>query len=428
MSNTQQWRAGDLVVQERPATSHVTKLYEVVCVCGGFGFPHGIGSTPRIAIVGKSLQAAGLAFRLIHCGPSPLAVNTQRAGVHLGIPYEYTTAVKRPSNAVARKLVYLRALMGVTIRLFQLRRVRRQTVIWLYIDGSANLFISSLCRLLGLPVVQELCEWWGAPDCSPRCSRLTRWLYGGPLFYGATGALVISKLIEQRVRKISARVNPNLLVHRLPSIVDAERFAGDPSAGNGSLQVTDWFVWCGDQAWIQDVAFLVRVIAVARRQGYRCRLKILGNFKESSRRFIAQVVAKTGVPPEDIFFTGYVDDRKLEESYRTAAALLLPLWDDDRSRTRLPNKLGEYLASGRPVVTCRVGDLTDFLTHRVNVYLTGPGDEQDFAEQLTSIIRDPGAATRIGYAGQETCKVHLDYQAHANALAQWFAECANRAR
>src|SRR2546429_2660527 len=38
---------------------------------------------------------------------------------------------------------------------------------------------------------------------------------------------------------------------------------------------------------------------------------------------------------------------------RDATALLLPLWDDDRSRTRMPNKLGEYLASGKPVIVGR---------------------------------------------------------------------------
>ena len=45
-----------------------------------------------------------------------------------------------------------------------------------------------------------------------------------------------------------------------------------------------------------------------------------------------------------------------------------PLGQDDRSLTRLPNKMGEYLASGRPVISCEIGDLTNFLIDNVNAY------------------------------------------------------------
>jgi glycosyltransferase involved in cell wall biosynthesis len=244
----------------------------------------------------------------------------------------------------------------------------------------------------------------------------------------ASGALVISKLIEERVREISLRVKRNWPVYRLPVLVDVQRFAVDPSATRHSAQVTDWFVWCGAEGWITDVLFLVRVLAAARILGYRCRLKIVGSFKERSRKLILDKAAEAGIPSEDVNFAGYVDDFALEEAYRSARALLLPLWNDDRSKTRMPNKLGEYLATGRPVVTCGVGDLTDFLFHGINAYLAEPGSEQNFAQQLISIIRDPEAANEIGAAGQAACRVHLDYRAHSTSLARWLIQRMDSAR
>src|SRR5690349_6262726 len=94
---------------------------QVVCICGGYGFPLGNASAARIIVVGKALQRAGLEFHLLHCGPSPVPINNRKSGVYEGIPFEYTTWVTRPQNWLARILVYARGLVGLTSRLLSLK-------------------------------------------------------------------------------------------------------------------------------------------------------------------------------------------------------------------------------------------------------------------------------------------------------------------
>ena len=125
---------------------------------------------------------------------------------------------------------------------------------------------------------------------------------------------------------------------------------------------------------------------------------------------------------------GRVDDRTLEACYKSATALLIPLWNDDQSRTRMPNKLAEYLASGRPVVTSKVGDILDFLVDGVNAHLAQPGSELDFADRMIAVLRDPERANQIGAAGQRTCLAQLDYRVYADRLAGFFADCIERSR
>ncbi len=392
----------------------------VVCVCGGYGFPLGTASAARILTVGKALMNGGMNFSLIHCGPSPTAINTQRSGVYQDIPFEYTTSVQRPDNFLARLFVYLRGVAGLTARLARLRSQRKQTLVYLYIgEGPILLYAGALCRILGLPLVQELCEW--APG-DPSCSAFNRWLHDKPMFQLATGALVISKTIESRVRERSAEVNPGLRIFRLPSIVDARRFVESPH--DGEPDPAPHFVYCG--TWLKDVYFLIRSFAIVRGEGYLCRMRIVGSWPDTDRADIHGYAAGLGIPESDIVFTGCVDEQTLERCYKSAAALLTPLWDDDRSRTRLPNKLGEYLASGRPVVAGRIGDLTDFLIDDVNACLARPGDERDFAERMISVLRDPERAREIGVAGQRACIDHLDYRAHVPGLSRFFAECASQ--
>lgn len=401
-----------------PARKHLSEL-EVICVCGGYGYPLGNASAARITMVGKALQAAGFSFYLLHCGPSPMAINTASLGVYDGIPFEYTTSVRRPDNPVARVLTYLRGAIGLTIRLARLWPVRRSRLVYLYVmDGPLSLYVGVLCRLLGLPVVQELCEWFPGV---PGCSRFTKWFYNKPIFELATGVLVISRFIERCVAGRQEAVNPRLLIHRLPAVVDVERFSQPAPAEDGSLESVPTFVYCG--TWLNDISFLIEAFALVQRSGYVCKLKLVGGSLDQYAPTILESAAQRGLSPDDIILTGCVDDHTLEVSYRSAVALLMPLWDDDRSVARIPNKMPEYLASGRPVVAGNIGDLTEILTDGVNAYLAEPGNEREFADRMIAVLENPGRATQIGASGRESCVAHLDYRAHVVGLAEFFGSC-----
>ena len=409
--------------------------YQVICVCGGYGFPQGDASAARITIIGRAVQAAGIGFRLLHCGPSPVTANTRRTGVHEGISFEYTTLLRRPSNRAARLLVYMWGAVGLTVRLGRLRAVRSRTAVHLYVmSGPLNLYVGCLCRILGLPLVQELCEWLpgdlsseDAVRCKVApCSTFTRWLYRKPMFKLATGVVAISNTIEKRVRERAVDVNPDLLIHRLPNVVDAERFATASITMSGLDQSVPHFVYCG--TWMVDVFFILRAFALVKLSGYRAKLTIIGRYAEAQSTLVHKYASDRGLSPDDLLLAGYVDDHTLEACYKTAAALLMPLGQDDRSLTRLPNKMGEYLASGRPVVTSEIGDLTNFLIDNVNAYLGEPSNERDFASKMIAVLEDPDRAEQIGAAGRQVAFAHLDYRKHANELARFFVNCIKQGK
>ena len=240
------------------------------------------------------------------------------------------------------------------------------------------------------------------------------------------GVLVISQELEKRTHEAARRVGRDLRVYRIPALVDMQRFMA-PAAPNGSFDVKHpTFVWCGSDAWKNDVIFLIRALAITRRSGHDARLLVLGSLFESSRGRIAEVMAEEKLPPDSVTFGGYVDACSFAAFFQSAAALLLPLRDDDRSRTRMPNKLAEYLASSRPVVTCNVGSVSEFLQDRVNAFLAKPGDPSSFADQMIAVLNDTNAAEQIGKAGRAACATYLDYRLYADRAAQFFADCVVR--
>lgn len=394
---------------------------QVICVCGGIGFPFGNASAARITMVGKALQEAGVAMQVLHCGPSPIAMNTEPSGVHQGIPFRYTTSVRRPENRIARAAVYVRAALGLTLGLMRERPARRSRVVYLYMmDTALGLYAGALCRLLGLPVVQELCEWFpGDPDCS----RFVRWLHRKPMFQLATGVLTISRFTEERALEFKQARKPGLVICRVPALTDTRAL---PAVVETEGRGTPDLVYCG--TWLTDVSFVLRAFVRVKAAGRRCRLKLVGGALSAFAPQILREAAEYGIPPGEIAFTGWLDDESLHRCYATAAALLVPLGYDERSLARMPNKLPEYLASGRPVVSSNVGEVRELLTDAVSAYLAKPEDEGDFAAKIVSVLEDPEAAARVGAAARETAASRLDYRAHAGELARFFRECRIRGK
>ena len=392
--------------------------YQVTCICGGYGFPIS-ASAARIIMVGRALREAGVKFQVLHCGPSPIALNEQRVGTYEGIPFRYTSFVRRPKNKIVRMALYVRAFAEIVYHVLKLWPARRSTVIYLYVmDGVLNLLAGGLCQALGLPVVQEFCEWFPS---RPEFSRFNRWLYSRRIFTAATGTLVISKAIEDRVKEQCQKIHPELIIHRTGVMVDARRFASVAAVSKPSDSAVPSFVWCG--TWMDDALFLIRAFALVRREGYKSRLVIIGECRDRNGPALWECAKEQGLSSDDLLFTGCVDEPTLQKYYATAIALLMPLWKDDPSVTRLPNKMGEYLASGRPVVTSGIGDLTEFLTDGVNAYVGEPGNERAFADKMLEVLKIPERADRIGAAGQQTCFARLDYRSQASGLASLFSRC-----
>jgi glycosyltransferase involved in cell wall biosynthesis len=395
--------------------------YQVTCVCGGCGFP--ISATgARIIMVGRALQESNIKFQVLHCGPTPSSINSQASGCYDGISFRYTTPLKRPENWILRRLMYAWGLIGLTSGLVRLWPKRRSSVVYLYVmDGLLNCCVGLLCQLLGLAVIQELCEW--VPAHEEPASRFDVWLYRKRIFKVATGVLVISTAIEERVRTKYLSSYPDVTIHRTPVLVHARRFAQALASSNRE-ESTPTFVYCG--TFLKDVFFVIDAFALVRRGGLTCKLMIIGECGARMRGELLEYSKGQGLSPDDIILAGFVDERTLDESYKASAGLLMPLWDDEKSITRLPNKMGEYLASGRPVITCEVGDLRDCLKDNVNAYVGEPGDKRAFADSMIAVLEDPDRATRIGALGQKTCFEYFDYRAHSRALTRFVIRCIER--
>jgi glycosyltransferase involved in cell wall biosynthesis len=63
-----------------------------------------------------------------------------------------------------------------------------------------------------------------------------------------------------------------------------------------------------------------------------------------------------------------------------------------------PVKMYEYMACGKPVVTSRIGQITEVIDHEKNGILCQPGNIEEFQDSVNTLIRDPKLRIKIGEA------------------------------
>lgn len=185
-----------------------------------------------------------------------------------------------------------------------------------------------------------------------------------------------------------------ILVH--PNIVRQASFETAVEARAGGA------VYLGNLAH-KEIEYLLDIAAIVRLSVPEFRLRIYGDAPAERRQELSAEVADCGLG-EVVTFELPVSPSAVPSVAGAADVLLLPRSKGEFSAAGFPNKLGEYLASGRPVVVTRVGDIPRYLVDGVSAYLVEPDDVQAFAEAVLDALGNPEAADRIGAEGRRVAE------------------------
>jgi glycosyltransferase involved in cell wall biosynthesis len=390
--------------------------FRVLCVCGGLGFPFGTASTKRIQLIGKCLVSSGIPFHVWHIGPSPFEENKHNHGEFEGLTFQYLSpSVRWPSNIITRIFYYLWGCIHLVFHLFQ---HRRNGVVYVYYQGDLiNLWVLWLCRLLKVPAVQEACEWWPGTANGP---LLNEWIYRNIMFRWSSGAMPISHEIQNRILLL---VGADYPLCRVPVLADPAENNTQSRDGLNNDPSVPVFLWCGMvDGYKRDVLFLIDAMAELKsKSGQNSLLRIVGPCTENAKAELLSHANSKNISAARINIVGFVSDAQLYNYCIHAYALMLPLWGDDRSLTRFPTKLGQYLAAGRPIVTARIGEMKYFLTDETAMFYTH-GDSTSLAISLDRLLTDPVLGEQIAASATLEVLPKVDFRSNAERIGKWFCQ------
>ena len=399
---------------------------KVIIVGSGFSFPYGQGAASRVYMYAKALR---------HAGAQPLVVSLlspQRGegldgapvrGVYDGIPYEYACGTRvRPESFVARRTLQPRAAAR-TVRLIDqaVRESDGRCVVLIY-SGAAEWIVAltAMARRYGAVPVLDLCEYpvvWHLRSYRALLLREAR----RTLAYAALdGIIPISTYLDQYVAA-SPRPPARLLV---PVMVDTDLFR--PSEPEDESDVRR-VMYCGALGRYAEVERTVTSFSQVARELPGAELVLVGDGPPKPVAQARALVRGLGLE-ERVTFAGDVAREGLPALYATADVFVLPRPAGVFSFAGLPNKLGEYLASGRPVVVTANGDIPRYLQDGVSAYLVDPSEEAMFTARMRHVLEHPVEAAAVGARGREVAVHQFDYRRHAERLLEFLSDLVTRRR
>jgi glycosyltransferase involved in cell wall biosynthesis len=213
--------------------------------------------------------------------------------------------------------------------------------------------------------------------------------------------------------------------HLMRPGVDTERFAPDhqPATTRERLGIDpDAFllVYQGamHHANQREVFSLYLAVALLQRRGHRVKLLRLGEDWAPGIDPSYGALRDRGAVE-----LGAVPWREVPGYLALADAFVQPGAPDEFNRYRLPSKLPEFLAMGRPTVLPRC-NLGAELTDGVDALLLERGTGVEIADRVESLIADPDLARRLGRAAREFALRNLDWDQNTAGLAEFYRRIA----
>lgn len=379
-------------------------------------YPNGMAATQRIHLMARAMAEAGAAVNVWVGGLDGWAEarNRDASGGKDKIPYEYLLGKTQASNHKLRRIID-RFMLAWVARRRMTAAARGQVLDGLYFYTPCSkldferLVVRTQAKKMKFPVVIDLCERpWTLRSKKSLGERLV-----SPL-WGANGVICISQFLMNWVRQENKRTGRNVHHLHVPILTDTNEI--EPAAHPPTCKTV---LFSGSPAYEETLRFLLAAMEVVWATHADCQLVITGG-----------ATVDTLEPAEKgrggrIRCTGFVERKALLREYSAASVLAIPLFDDVRSHARFPTKLGEYLASGRPVVTNRVGEIPQFLEDGVSACVTEPGDTAAFGRAICRILDDPGSAQIMGRSGRHVAERHFHYANYSTKLCEFFSSISS---
>jgi glycosyltransferase involved in cell wall biosynthesis len=144
------------------------------------------------------------------------------------------------------------------------------------------------------------------------------------------------------------------------------------------------------------------------------------NGSPSEIRGIQEIIDRKGLQ-EKILLKTKLPFKKLIEEYQEALALLIPLRTTSQDAARFPHKIGEYIATGRPIITGNVGEINYYFFGKENAYIADEFTIAAYARLMENVVSNKNAANLIGERGRKLGEQTFHYSSYGSKISNFLS-------
>ena len=384
-------------------------------------FPNGMAATNRIKCYARAIIAGGVDCEVVVCGCTELKKDSIRNTVPLGfyeeVPFRYIGGYTVDTRPTTIRLFsqYFRLIQTA----FYLRRhLENGDVVIFYLDANIQWYkrFIRLSHRKGAFCVRDLCEYpLGARSDSEDIVKQRERVFND-LFPKFDGIISISDALLDVAKRHSSQCCKHL---KVPIMVEYERYYTDDKSKECSVP---YIFHAGSLSQQKDgVLGMIEAFGLAKQSlNYPLKYYLTGTIASATcSKEIEDLLDKYQLHGS-VCFLGYLFPEEVKE-YLSRASLVI----SNRPKSRqdyygFSTKVGEYLATGTPLITTKWGEVVNWLEDGKSAYILPPEDTIALANSIIHVFSDPDDAAKVGRNGQKVCKDRFDYCQWSKSLVNYF--------
>ena len=376
-----------------------------ILFCGLSGIPHkASASINRYMAIGQSLSSNN---EVIFINRFPLFKEIELHSCELNIPFKVMDATNikyRPQSFIKRNFLKL------TSFIFEYRLIRKinkeQKIDWLNIYTQyfgILLFYYFLSKIINFKTILHYVEF--------RSKVLSRnWLYRiNDLLFDRFAVFLCDKIIP-----ISTTLNSYILTLKhtastliIPPICDFKYF----DSIKPEITQKRYFVFCASIFYEDVFLFIIEsFLKLGNLEEINLHLVING---ELTNETVKQLIESNN---ERIFVFSNLEYTKLIAKYKGSLAQLIPLRNSLQDSARFPQKICEFLASHRPIVTTGFGEVNHYFIDNLNAIVAKDYKINSYSKKMEWVLYHPDKLQTIADNSYVFGCNHFDIQSYASKI------------
>ncbi len=382
-------------------------------VIGSGVYPKGCAPTNRIHLYCKAFREKG---------GSPLVVSLDAPfheqqsfgyiGRYEGIPFCYSRrSYIRKSSFIKRNAERFYGFINSLSILYKHKKRNPKTVVLFFsVLQLDEIILTIFLKLAGIKILKEYNE---APLFiieNKKNPKLHMFYFKHVKLKRYDGIIVISDFLKE----FFSAIYPENKTFQIPILVDLNRFEVSTDNTKSDDRIITYIGALGRNKDGLDI--LLESVSVVKRNIINIKLIIACNGPEEELTKLKGMIFKSGLTDNVSVLVG-LESREITVLLKKSDLLVLARPDNNQAKAGFPTKLGEYLASKRPVVITKTGEIPKYLDDRKSAYLAEPGDVDDFAQKLLFALNDPDS-DKIGMEGFNVARRNFDYRIYGKELIE----------
>lgn len=233
---------------------------------------------------------------------------------------------------------------------------------------------------------------------------------------------VVSPLLQQRFWQLGIPKQKIIKLVNGADIINIKPLSREKSRKEMKLPLKTPLLLVMGHTFTESLFIFLKAFEKVVQTNPKVKIIFLGKMSLSSldNNRLASLCKSIG--KEHFIFTKEIPFKKVPLYLASADVLILPMDNNNIETARFPMRLGDYLASGRPIISNAVGEVKNILLKYKCGLISPPQDYSQLAKNIILILQNKKLGKNLGQQARKTAENVLAWPLLAKKLEKIYFE------